>query len=175
MHASIYHPQTNGLVERFNGTLKRMLQRFVDENRCHWPKWLPFLLFAIREAPQASTGYSPFELLYSWHCRGILDVLREEWESELTEAVSPSSYLITLRDMLKATAQLAKAELRWAQARQKERYDAAVRPRAFAAGQRILLLFPSSDKLVGWKGPYEVVEKVGEVNYKIHVPGKGIQ
>lgn len=81
LQTSIYHPQMNGLVERFNGTLKRMLRRFVGENGKDWPQWVPFLLFAIREVPQASTGFSPFELLYSWQLMGVLEVLREEWET----------------------------------------------------------------------------------------------
>lgn len=51
------HPQTDGLVERFNQTLKRMLQKFVSDTGKDWDRWLPFLLFAYCEVPQASTGY----------------------------------------------------------------------------------------------------------------------
>ncbi|KAL7870568.1 hypothetical protein SRHO_G00080650 [Serrasalmus rhombeus] len=59
-----FHPQTDGLVERFNKTLKCMLRKFVSETGSDWDRWLPFLLFAYREVPQASTGFSPFQLLY---------------------------------------------------------------------------------------------------------------
>lgn len=61
---SVYHPEANGLVERFNGTLKSMLKKFVAERVQTWDKYLPYLLFAYREIPNESTGYSPFELLY---------------------------------------------------------------------------------------------------------------
>ncbi|CAM4708603.1 unnamed protein product [Lepidochelys olivacea] len=61
--ASAYHPQSNGLVERFNGTLKMMLKTFMDQHPQDWDKSLPHLLFAYREVPQESTGFSPFELL----------------------------------------------------------------------------------------------------------------
>lgn len=57
-----------------------MLQTFVEENGKSWPQWVPYLLFAIRVVPQASTGFSPFELLYSRQPRGLLDVLKEEWD-----------------------------------------------------------------------------------------------
>lgn len=40
-----YHPQTDGLVEKFNGTLKWMLQKFVDCGQKHWDEYLPYLLF----------------------------------------------------------------------------------------------------------------------------------
>lgn len=73
---SVYHPQSNGLVERFNGMLQRMLGKFVGDSGKNWPQWIPFLLFTIKEVSQASTGFPPFELLYGRHPRGILDILR---------------------------------------------------------------------------------------------------
>uniref|UniRef100_A0A8C5MKZ9 Gypsy retrotransposon integrase-like protein 1 n=1 Tax=Leptobrachium leishanense TaxID=445787 RepID=A0A8C5MKZ9_9ANUR len=44
--ASPYHPQTIGLCERFNGTLKQMLRTFVVSQGRDWKKYLPHLLFA---------------------------------------------------------------------------------------------------------------------------------
>uniref|UniRef100_A0A3P9M6S3 Gypsy retrotransposon integrase-like protein 1 n=1 Tax=Oryzias latipes TaxID=8090 RepID=A0A3P9M6S3_ORYLA len=77
---SPYHPQTDGLVERFNKTLKSMLRKFVNDTGSDWDQWLPFLMFAYREVPQASTGFSPFQLMYGHPVRGPLDVLKETWE-----------------------------------------------------------------------------------------------
>ncbi|CAM4682003.1 unnamed protein product [Caretta caretta] len=68
--ASAYHPQSNGLVERFNGTLKMMLKTFMNQHPQDWDKYLPHLLFAYREVPKESTGFSPFELLYGRRVRG---------------------------------------------------------------------------------------------------------
>ena len=61
---SSYHPQTDGLVERFNGTLQNMLRKFATVERGSWDQLLSFLLFAYHEVPQESTGFSPFELLF---------------------------------------------------------------------------------------------------------------
>uniref|UniRef100_A0A8C5LYB3 Gypsy retrotransposon integrase-like protein 1 n=1 Tax=Leptobrachium leishanense TaxID=445787 RepID=A0A8C5LYB3_9ANUR len=66
LYSSPYHPQTNGLCERFNGTLKQLLRTFT----------MSHLLFAYREVPQEATGFSPFELLYGRRVRGPLDLLR---------------------------------------------------------------------------------------------------
>ena len=55
-----YHPQCNGLVERFNGTFKTMLKRMCSER----PKDLDRYIDAYREAPQESLGFAPFEMLY---------------------------------------------------------------------------------------------------------------
>lgn len=53
---SPYHPQMDGLVECFNKTLKAMLRKTADGK--DWDKMIPYLLFAYREVPQSSTGFS---------------------------------------------------------------------------------------------------------------------
>lgn len=70
------------LVGRYNQTLKTMLRKFGSHTGSDWDWWLPYLLFAYREIPQASTGFSPFELLYGHQVRGPLDLLRDYWESQ---------------------------------------------------------------------------------------------
>ena len=47
-----YHPMSNGLVERFNGTPKTMLERMCAERPKDWDRYLPALPFAHREVPQ---------------------------------------------------------------------------------------------------------------------------
>ena len=53
----------NGLVEKFHLVLKSMLKRLCQEKTKDWDRYTPAVLFAYREAPQASLGCSPFELL----------------------------------------------------------------------------------------------------------------
>lgn len=82
IRTSVYHPQTDGLVERFNQTLKAMLRRAIREDGRNRDQLLPYLLFAVREVPQTSTGFSPFDLLYSYKPRGLLDIAKEAWEEQ---------------------------------------------------------------------------------------------
>lgn len=75
---------------------------------------------------------------------------------------------------LKTTSQLALTELGKAQKAQQKCYDSQVSPREFIAGQKVLLLPSSANKLlVHWRGPFEVVEKVGDVDFRIRIPGQG--
>ena len=59
-----YHPQTNGLTERFNRTLTDMLAKRVERNGKDWDTHLPFVLFAYQASVQESVKESPFYLLY---------------------------------------------------------------------------------------------------------------
>nr|XP_014426932.1 protein NYNRIN-like [Pelodiscus sinensis] len=49
LRTSVYHPQTDGLVERFNRTLKWMLRKFSQDDPREWDKLLLALKFAVRE------------------------------------------------------------------------------------------------------------------------------
>ena len=64
VNTTAYHPQTDGLVERFNRTLIDMLAKRVERNGNDWDTQLPYVLFAYRASLQESTGESPFFLMH---------------------------------------------------------------------------------------------------------------
>uniref|UniRef100_A0A669FBS4 Gypsy retrotransposon integrase-like protein 1 n=1 Tax=Oreochromis niloticus TaxID=8128 RepID=A0A669FBS4_ORENI len=170
-----YHPQTDGLTERFNQTLKQMLRKFVNDTGSDWDQWLPYLLFAYREVPQASTGFSPFELLYGHEVRGPLTLLKDSWEGEQgkEESVSVISYVIHMREKLQQMSELAQSHMAAAQRQQKTLFDKKARHRSFVPGQKVLVMLPTSDSklLAKWQGPFEVQKKLGPTTYKVSTPG----
>ena len=50
---------TNGMVERFNGTLKQMLKRVCVDRPRDWDRYINPVLFAYRKVPKESVGF-PF-------------------------------------------------------------------------------------------------------------------
>ncbi len=170
-----YHPQTDGLVERFNQTLKSMLNKFVSETGKDWDKWLPYLLFAYREVPQASTGFSPFELLFAHQVRGPLDVLKDSWEAnDKLRKQNILSYILKMSERLQRVTTMAQENLQQSQLKQKAWYDKKARARTFQPGEQVLLLLPTSDNklLAKWQGPFQVKRKVGSVTYEIEIPSR---
>ena len=141
---SPYHPQTDGLVERFNQTLKAMMWKMTMSKGRSWDKVLPYVLFAYREVLQASTRFSPFELLYGRKVRGPLDVLCETWEEPPTEGKNVISYLLTMREKLASMTETVQENLSQAQERQKVWYDQTACSRQFGQGDCVLVLLPTS-------------------------------
>ncbi|KAJ8023192.1 hypothetical protein HOLleu_38300 [Holothuria leucospilota] len=173
LKSSPYHPQTNGLVERFNGTLKAMLRAFVTQAPETWDRYIPYLLFAYREVPQSSTGFSPFELLYGRKVRGPLDVIKEGWignHSHSEEGKNLIDYVLDMRSRMAELAILAQKNMATAQCEQKEWYDKTARSRSYGVGQKVLVFLPTaSGKLQAeWQGPYEITSKVGDTDYEVN-------
>jgi hypothetical protein len=61
---SPYHPQANGLVQRFHGTLKEKLSQAALKFPALWDVKMADILLGYRATPRATTKYSPFQLLY---------------------------------------------------------------------------------------------------------------
>ena len=140
-----YHPQTDGLVERFNGTLKAMLKKTVAEEGKDWDRLLPYLLFAYREVPQASTDFSPFELVYGRNVRGPLDIVKESWEASTRSPESVVSYVLMVQERLETLRDIIHENLNNAQETQKQWYDRNARHREFNPGDQVIILLPTSN------------------------------
>ncbi len=171
---TVYHPQTDGLVERFNQTLKQMLRRVAADDRRDWDKMLPYVLFGIREVPQASTGFTPFELLFGRQPRGLLDVAREAWEHQPAAHRSNLEHVREMRERIDRVMPLVREHLTKAQQAQQRHYDWAAQPREFQPGDHVMVLVPTTacKFLATWQGPYTVTEKVGPVTYRVRQPGR---
>ena len=128
-----YHPMCNSLTEKFTGTMKSMLKRLCSEQPRQWHRYINPLLFAYREVPQESTGFSPFELLYGRAVRGPMTILKQLWTKEVEEPEVKNSYqyVFELREKLQDTPKLAHSELEKAQLKGKHYYDRKSKVRKF--------------------------------------------
>ena len=70
LNTTAYHPECDGMVERFNRTLKAMLRKHAAQFGKQWDQYLSSVLWAYRNTPHDSTGEKPSFLLFGWDLRG---------------------------------------------------------------------------------------------------------
>ncbi|CAL1264136.1 unnamed protein product [Larinioides sclopetarius] len=109
-----YHPEGNDLIERWNQTFKNMLHHTIREEGRSWHRQIPFLLWAYREVPNATTGVPPFLLMYGREPKGPLSILKSAWTGEILLPLnlkgSVENYLKELRGKLEVATRKSKID-----------------------------------------------------------------
>jgi hypothetical protein len=172
--SSAYHPQTNGLTERFNKTLCTTLAKYVSDYGDTWDNFLNAALFAYRTVQNHTTKYTPFKLLYGREAVLPLDLQQanhvddnEPIESQLQRHID----FITkdFQDIqLNAQQNIGKA-----QQKQKQYHDKGIRIEKFHIGDKVLLYESAKAKVHGdkfrekWTGPYYIHDIITSGAYKL--------
>jgi hypothetical protein len=64
LRTTAYHPQTNGMTERFNGTLCNALAKLSQQYQEDWDNYIQQVLFAYRIRTHDGLKSSPYEAVY---------------------------------------------------------------------------------------------------------------
>lgn len=165
-HSTPYHPQTNGLVERTNRTLANMLSMYVDSAHKNWDSILPFVTYAFNTARHETTGYSPFFLLYARPPRYTLDTMFPYFAHD-------NDSITKVLCRAEEARRIARLRTLASQDRSKIRYDGRRLHVYFDPGDLVWLWTPLRKRglcqkfLAHYVGPYVILERLSEVNYRI--------
>ena len=158
-----YHPESDGLVERFNRTLLMMLAMFASKNREDWDDLLPAVMMAYRSSVHESTGFSPYRLMFGEECTLPMDIGLPKQQSDLPDAIT-SPYAIWVRDALEVAYDQVRHHSGQAVQRQKRLYDRRAVKRLFAVGAWVMRYYTPAKKCKldsAWIGPYLIVSLIG--------------
>jgi hypothetical protein len=168
--STAFHPQTDGQTERMNRTLEEMLRHYVSPNHSDWDSHLNTLEFAYNNSVQTSTKETPFFLNQGYH---PLTPLSDVATSSITNPAAE----VWVKDWHTRYNRVVDL-LKSAQNRQKQLADVRRRDVVHKAGDQVLLStrhikikHPGSKKLLPrFIGPFTIVEKIGEVAYRLELP-----
>ncbi|GFW32547.1 hypothetical protein TNCV_677041 [Trichonephila clavipes] len=132
-----YHPQTNGLTERFNKTLADMLSMYVDVEQKNWDEILPFVTFAYNTAKQETTGFTPFYLLHGREAETTLDTMLPFCPNDFDD-----NNITKIAARAEESRQLARVHTLRAQDKDRRRYDSKHQMVSYAPGDLVWVYTP---------------------------------
>ncbi|GFV41352.1 transposon Tf2-6 polyprotein [Trichonephila clavipes] len=163
-----YHPQTNGLTERFNKTLADMLSMYVDVEQKNWDEILPFVTFAYNTAKQETTGFTPFYLLHGREAETTLDTMLPFCPNDFHD-----NNITKIAARAEESRQLARVHTLRDQDKDRRRYDSKHQMVSYAPGDLVWIYTPVrkvglSEKLLRrYFGPYQVLRRLSAVTYAV--------
>ena len=162
--SSPYHPQSNGMVERFNRTLLDMIAVYTDRNQTDWDEHLSMLTAAYRSCVHEKTGYSPNLLMLGREVNLPVELLLGAIP-EPNISKNESEYVLNMREKLQNIFETVRNSLKIKVSR--KNCDPRISSKAYKMGD--LVYYWDSTRTVGkgsklksdiWKGPCVVTRKL---------------
>ena len=150
-----------------NRSILNLLRGLVQKER-DWEEHLQLLLYVYRTTKNATTGLSPYEILFGTNP----PPLHLPAAGKITHQ-DPADYSHCLQGKLLELRELVEANIVESADTQQQNYHSG-EPQKLRVGQEVLLDNPTKGKLdPRWTGPWEVKEVKGHLNVRIKMDNKG--
>ncbi|MGZ5510013.1 MAG: RNase H-like domain-containing protein [Nitrososphaeraceae archaeon] len=173
VYSSSHSPQSHGLVERFNRTLKTLLTCMsvyeIDHNNktMSWLQLLPMAMLYYRSNVNSTTQYSPYQLVFGRECKLPIDNLISN--DEIYQ--SATDYLATHLNKLKAAHDKVKTILQSKQEKNiTNNKNNGINPSIiYNIGDYVWVkeVLTKNKLIANWNGPYKIIEDIGNNSYKL--------
>jgi len=158
-----YNSRSNGLSERLNQTVSKLISHYVDDNHTNWDDKLVQLNFAYNTTVQESSKETPFQIIY-----GRAPHFPYEFSS------TPSLLNSNRTQKIQELRQLVREVLHKEQLRYKDREDKHRKAVSFRIGDQVKLKYPKQTKpgqslkfVPYFLGTYEILEQINDLTYTL--------
>jgi len=166
------HPQSDGMVERYNSTMESMLATCVAKDQKNWDSLLPLQMMAYRSAEHDTTKYSPNVMMFGRDVRQSVDLLYGT-VSNTENFDNLPDYVHNIRTYLDTVHEFARENISNASDKQKWYYDYRINFKPYSVGEAVWLHDPKrkvgiSPKLqCNWDGPYLISHCISDLVYRV--------
>ena len=166
--STAYHPKTDGVTERVIQTLKQYLRNFINYQQKDWVDYIPFAEFAYNNSMHSSIQMSPFKANYGYDFSLTFNY---DTEGSVPAVGERLSKINEIHEQLKTSLKIASdIQKKYADRLLKEAPE-------FEKGEQVWLLTTNikttrPNESLDYKrlGPFTILEKIGEVNYRLQLP-----
>lgn len=134
------NPKCNGMVERFNRTLIRMIKAFIANDHEEWDLHLSCLTSAYRSTCHESTGLTPNLLMFGRENRMPYEATHHSLASNREEVSSYGEFVEGIRSKLYLAHEIARKYLQQSSKRQQDIYNSKVLINKYEVGDIVWLL-----------------------------------
>jgi len=170
--STAFHPQTDGQSEAVNKTIAMYLRCITGDRPRAWLEWLLWAEYCYNTSFHSALRTTPFQVVYGRPPPALVpyEPATARMATVDTLLQDRDAFLVDVRDRLLQ-----------AQVHAKRYYDAHHRPLEFAVGAWVWLrllhrnaqtLVPGARSKLGprYAGPFQVLERVGDVAYRLRLP-----
>ena len=165
---SPYHPQGNGQVERHNRVIADIVSKYCADNPRTWDTVLSYLNFVYNTTIHRTTGATPFNLVHGQECQYPIDLFYPKPHDVIP---TQDGFIEWLDEQFREAHSSARELLGTNQRRQKDQYRKRVHGEPYVTGDKVWVWTKEKIKskkfFLPWEGPYVILAKVSEVNYKV--------
>ena len=159
-----YHPQSQGVIERFNATFKQQLAKYTNEHYDDWDDYLQTVIASYNTAVHQVTQFTPFQIFHKRKPVSVFDPARKHitiprvndyWNYFLQ---FEKNYMVQVR-----------RNIRHQQLQAKRRFDRNRPNIQFVIGQQVFIIKPGIHPAFGelYDGPYTIIKRLGPQTFDV--------
>jgi hypothetical protein len=166
-----FHAMGDGLSERQNQSLIKMIKTNINDDHSNWDEILPQLQYAYNVSTHATTGVSPFYMIFGREPKCPLDLMIKKPEVDLP--TTNEEYIINLRDNFRKAFEIAAKNTEIKVELSRIQYNRTSFACMFEPGQKVWVRDFKPDPSLcrkfcnAWKGPFTVIQRIDEAIYKL--------
>jgi hypothetical protein len=158
LYSTVYHPQTNGQIERFNATMDGKIAALCNERRTNWDEMLQFVTFNYNTSIHATTKQIPFEMMH-----GRPAILPFDQQQALISFTQDPEHCQKIKIYLEKLTEEARKNILKNQRQYKTRYDSHRQDLSLKINDLVLVKTRNARNKfdIRYEGPFKIIKQLG--------------